>query len=661
MPLFQHKNTLKRVLRYVFFVALIFWVLTTIYVVYQYLRASSKQTITKWWTFVEGIFDTTSFLPYLSNDWQSKFYQGFLFDKCLWFTLDENGRPNYEDKLCHVTTRDYKTYYASIQTWNIRSDGVPFSLDDVYFTYNEILQKNILWIPYLDSYQDINVELEWDKVKVVFKNSSEDNTLFFTNYILPQHALIEPNLDMYQQSFAIEPVYNNCAKIKSQSTDQYSLIFDLSNCDNTNLGFYQIKNTISFDEFKNGIINGNGSIVDAYVWNENLKWYEVVNVESNKLVTLFFNTKSNKMTVRLRRALGGLLNHNLFDGENNEYMKKYDRDIFNYYLSTGGNIKSFVDRIDVNNSLSKQDLIDRWVEELTGNINISEKEKAFAFYTEDSSQNFKLKLIFDKSYDKIAIQHNSGDLYYPSSYSKKNKETEYGISDKYKNLNKWLNKYIIYSIDWKDKDIIGSIDIYNLYQKEIENGVIKEQLKVLYFDNDLSNYTVWKIKQVAKKFDISDNFLYEKVKDKNELEGKLTAWEYDVFVNTIDMWLNTDISKIFSTELASINPSQYTNARLLSLLKQYNESKNKSKIVAEINRIYANDMPMVVLGREYVKLNIKEHILKKLNLQELNMYQYNRRNLIYRNLSLTENVYIDKEKAKDLRNFWRFIKDPNNY
>jgi len=82
---------------------------------------------------------------------------------------------------------------------------------------------------------------------------------------LPQHALIEPNLDMYQQSFAIEPVYNNCAKIKSQSTDQYSLIFDLSNCDNTNLGFYQIKNTISFDEFKNGIINGNGSIVDAYV------------------------------------------------------------------------------------------------------------------------------------------------------------------------------------------------------------------------------------------------------------------------------------------------------------------------------------------------------------------------------------------------------------
>jgi len=28
-------------------------------------------------------------------------------------------------------------------------------------------------------------------------------------------------------------------------------------------------------------------------------------------------------------------------------MKKYDRDIFNHYLSTGGNIKDFIDRIDM--------------------------------------------------------------------------------------------------------------------------------------------------------------------------------------------------------------------------------------------------------------------------------------------------------------------------
>ena len=588
-------------------------------------------------------------------------YQWFLFDSCLDPEIDKDWKPEYKDSLCHITTRDYKTYYANVESGHIRSDWVPFTIDDVFFTYNEIIKSNKLWIPYLDFYKDIEVELEWNKIKIVFKNSSEDNTLFFTNYILPKHALIEPNLDMYQQSFAIEPVYNNCAKIKSQSTDQYSLIFDLSNCEDTNLWFYQIKNTTSFDNFKKWIQEGNWSIVDAYEWNENLKWYEEINLESNKLITVFFNTKDSKMKVRLRRALWWLIMHNFFDWEENEYMKKYDRNIFNYYLSTWDNIKDFINRIDTKDGLSKEDLIDSWVWELTWKINFTTKHKTFAFYTEDSKQKFLLRLNFDEEYDKIAIQHNSWDLYYPSSYNSKKKYTDYGVSPQYKNLNEGLNKYIIYSIDWDDKEQIGTLNIYNLYKKINNDETVKEQVKILYFDNNLSNYVIWKLKQIFKQYNISDSFVYEKVSDANELEGKLTAGEYDILINTINMWLSTDISKLFSTEMANINPSQYTNARLLSLLKQYNESKNKSNIISEINKIYANDMPMVVLGREFVKLNIKEQTIKKLDMDEINLYEYNWRKEIYKNLSLTENVYIDKDKAKDLGNFWRYIKNPNNY
>lgn len=124
------------------------------------------------------------------------------------------------------------------------------------------------------------------------------------------------------------------------------------------------------------------------------------------------------------------------------------------------------------------------------------------------------------------------------------------------------------------------------------------------------------------------------------------------------MGLTTDISKLFSTENSLTNPSQYTDARLVSLLKQYNESKNKSKISSEINKIYSNDMPMVVLWRQYVKLNVKENIVKKLDLENINLYEYNRRDEIYKKLSLTENVYIDKERVKDLKNFLNFLKDP---
>ena len=200
--------------------------------------------------------------------------------------------------------------------------------------------------------------------------------------------------------------------------------------------------------------------------------------------------------------------------------------------------------------------------------------------------------------------------------------------------------------------------MYNLHTNS-NTEWIKEQLKVLYFDNSLSNYIAWRLKQILKEHDISDSFVFEQIADTNQLEWKLTAGEYDVFINTIDMWLTTDISKLFATENSLKNPSQYTDARLVSLLKQYNESKSKSKIASEINKVYSTDMPIVVLWRQYVKLNVKEDIIKKLEIEKLNLYEYNRRDEIYKKLSLTENVYIDKEKVRDLRNFWNFLKNPN--
>lgn len=667
MSIFNEKNTLRKVLRYVFFVTLILWGLTTIYVVYQYFWATSKQVITKWWTFVEWIFSTTSFLPYLNNDWQSKFYQGFLFDKCLDYSINEKWDVIYQDKLCHVTTRDYKIYYVTVDSGMTWSDGVPFSIDDVYFTYHDILQENKLWLSYLEKYANIETTMEWDKLQIVFKNTSQDNTFFFTNYILPKHALIEPTLDQYQQSFAIEPVYNNCAKIKSQSTDQYSLIFDLSNCDNTNIWFYQIKNAISFDNFKNSVSQSNGSIIDTYIWEETLPWYEKVTLNSNSLMTVFFNTKSPKMTVRLRRALWGFIHANFFEGSGNDYIKEYKWDILNQYLSTGTDIDTFLSRIKEDSKLSKQELIEWWVSQFkTWNINFTEKNKVFAFYTEDSSQKFELNLSFETPYKKIAVAYGTGELYFPSSYSEKTKTAKYVISLWNNNLKSDLNTYKIYGFTGENttgKLQIWTINLYNLYDEwntDSDQESVTERLKVVYFDNTISNYVVGRLKQIFKDAWIQDYFVFNKVDDANELEWKLTAGEYDIVINTIDMWLNKDISVLFATDSVLLNPTQYTDARLLSLLKQYNESSNVSKVVSEINSIYANDMPMVIIWNQQVQLNIKDALVNKLDWEWLNLYEYNWRDVIYKNISLTENIYIDKEDI-NLRNFWNFIKNPDKY
>ena len=302
------------------------------------------------------------------------------------------------------------------------------------------------------------------------------------------------------------------------------------------------------------------------------------------------------------------------------------------------------------------------VKEYTWKVNFTRKDKVFTFYTESSSQNFPFKMTFETAYKKIWIQvNNTWDLYYPTSYSEKNKSADYTVSLKNWNLKDGLNVYIIYGISGDKKDQIWTINLYNLYQENANEAQEAEQLVVLYFNNDVSNSIVSRLKILFNEYWISDNFKFMRFDDVNEMEWKLTAGDYDIVINTIDMGLNKDISALFSSETATSNPSQYSDARLLSLLKQYNEADNKTKIISEINSIYANDMPIIMLWKEYEFVHIKNDIYEKLDIENLNLYEYNRRNLIYDNLSLTENIYIDKDEIKNLKNFWRFIKDPENY
>jgi hypothetical protein len=64
---------------------------------------------------------------------------------------------------------------------------------------------------------------------------------------------VDFNFQNYREIFSVQPVYTNCANIVSQTTDQYSLIFNLINCKDTNLNFYQIKNLVSQDNFATNI------------------------------------------------------------------------------------------------------------------------------------------------------------------------------------------------------------------------------------------------------------------------------------------------------------------------------------------------------------------------------------------------------------------------
>jgi len=79
------------------------------------------------------------------------------------------------------------------------------------------------------------------------------------------------------------------------------------------------------------------------------------------------------------------------------------------------------------------------------------------------------------------------------------------------------------------------------------------------------------------------------------------------------MGLKKDLTKLFSTYNSEINPSQYQNQKLTTLLKQYIAASDngKKKPLVEINSIYSKDMPFVVLGKEYLNINFKPEIMTK--------------------------------------------------
>lgn len=138
-------STKQRFFRYSIGILFVFWCILSVILGYFYLLSTSSQENQKGGTFVEGVFSQLSYLPYLKTDSQSLFYQHFLFKSCLSpFIQDEGGQ--YAQELCKVYTEDHQQYVLKLLDlpphqlqW---SDGHPLTIEDVFFTYDQILRQN---------------------------------------------------------------------------------------------------------------------------------------------------------------------------------------------------------------------------------------------------------------------------------------------------------------------------------------------------------------------------------------------------------------------------------------------------------------------------------------------------------------------------------------
>lgn len=651
MQLSYNPKLRKKILKYSFRTLSIVWISAFIGVVYQYFLSVAEFTESKGWTFVEGIFWPTSFLPYIGETAQSNFYQGLLFKSCLNYDLQQQG--SFVENICSVSTSNNKDFRVNLYTGFTWSDGTPLTVDDILFTFQELIIRNQRNIENLNIYNSATVNLESDgSIKVIFPKSSTDNILFFTNYILPKHILQNQDLSYYKEEFGNKPIYANCASIKPQNTDTNSLIFDLTKCSDSRLGFYQVKNYNTFEDFLLTTNNPNTNIVDAYLHPTRAPEFEDTTIHTNTYSVMFFNTQSPKLLVRLRRSLAGFINTHFSDYSDQTITS--DRRIFDKFLTDGNTIQEFITRITPDNSLDIKDLQESNVKQLPNTITFDEKTRKFVYYVQKKPSNTQVDIKRDNDYTNMRVKHNDRDIGAVANLSTKNKTAKFTIPA---NTITWgLNTYTIYTKK-DDKDInIGSITIYYFTEQK---GQIQEneKLVILYQNTPSAVHIVQILQNIFSANNIADFFIRQMQESNEQMQEALTEGNYDIAILNITKGQRRDISPILKSEDPTVNPSQYNNGQLSTLFEQYLQNSNTNTAVTnQIQNIYSNDAPFVFLGKLKETAHIKANILNSVRASFTGeLYEYNRRQAIYHYAQITQNLHLNTNQNVSLQGFWNFI------
>ena len=640
------------------------------------MLATWSQEEKKWWTFVEWIFNEVSYLPYLKWDDQSVFYQKFLFRSCLdLYNEDkEHGMIDgvymwenlwYAQDLCKVYTEDNQNYVLRIADENaVWSDWVPVTIEDIFFTYDEILRKNRRWISSLNTWNSVKVSLEDWRVNVSFPTISSDNANFFVNAILPKHVVDSMDLDTYRDYFSLAPVIDWCAKIMPQSKDVNSLIFDVNACEDTKFAYYQVKSYGSFEDFEKFLEWKNKkAIVDVYSSMYWLEWFTWQNVLTSKLLWVFFNTDSGKANVRLRRSLWWLIYHNFFTGWYERYIREYDWEFLNYYVSAWENVTELLNRLTLeewDEAIDTNDLKDSWAQELPKNMSINGVDRKFVFFMQKPENSRDLEIKFSNEFSNIKVTSSAdGSTRSPKNYKTKDKKIVYKLVN-WQNLKVWVNNF---TISWFIKNktyTIASIDVYvfdRLSTSQSEDNQWK--LSVLYYNDPASVFVIQQMRDIFKNAWILDNFIFEPVYNAEELEWKLLMWTYDVFVWTVDLGSRKDILPLFWTEDPLLNPSRYRNPILNSLINQYYRTSD-GNVQTQINILLAQDMPIIFLWNTYEPIQLQEKVKEAVfaiddDGEQKDVYAYRWRYDVYSHYSIVHAVRLNTENALNKDNFENFL------
>ncbi len=653
----SQENPENKIKKYIY--AWLVWLRAILGVHVFYVYASAEWDGSKWGTFVEATTDQINFLPYTSTNDINKLYKNFLFEWCA-KPVFSGTNIWYENVLCEINTDDYKVFTASVPPNNFWSDGEPLTIEDVFFTYSSLLKNNTWNLEQFSNYKNINIQVDGTQLIVSFPNASIDNMIFFTNFVLPEHILANQTFEFYTSVFAQNPISSGCAVLQTWENDSNSAIFDLWACEESSIKFYQVKyfpNTSDLVSYT----NTDASNIDIVLTANQLEWFTPQQYISNKFSVVFVNTEKNRSNT-LRSNLVSIINKAL------EWHPLLIEDNFLFdNISQDVVVADIPTLIQEQNNPVQAPEIEEENDDLPASIQLwSQDDKVYSIDEVISSRKV-LNLSFDTAYDQVSVIHNNGGEYFPKSYSKTKKSASYNISPVLRNIATGEN---IYSINaYIDNERVDSFEVRVSYLTPTQQDIPEAQaptdsepddqdiLELIYFEDTINTSIVKNLDAYLNSNNLWGLINFVWYTDNDELEGKIESGEYDLALRTINMWLRKDLSNIFISESAYINPSKYVDEELAWFVSEYfRASYDRQQIIkTSIDRIYAKSYPLVILGKQLETYQINKNIEKSPFPER--MYVFGWRKDYVPNIEWFGHVTIDRDKLLNRNNFANFIKE----
>lgn len=630
----------------------------------MYSESQSEHIAYSWGIYAEWIIWEASLInPLFSNlnpidkDISSLIFRGLMKYES-WSIVD--------DIAVHTLSTDHKTYTFTLNEWIKWQDWEPLTIEDVYFTYHDIIQSPDFVNPLItEQFKGVDIKLIW--------NNSISFTLatpykfFLTSlliWIVPKHLLKDipvNNLQLSEFNY-LSPIWLWPYKLQLFEKNKSKTRITLSRFED----FYWPKpyiDTIEFDIFDSRSLLMQS--IDNLTWikpaqDKTAIWsMKIINLDLARYVAIFFNTQSKIFSNEKVRLWFQLATNK------QEIIKAIDEDkvvdspllelkqpnwIFNYDKNKAQGALH-----ESNWSLpSKAEIINPNHEDLSLDNSYFTAPKAKKSWTLEESIIIRWKVPL---WTKQVIVND----YQLRMFKSWDTEFSYKASVQFKTLKKSQNnKFKLEIIDWNDaKKELETTSIYlasspeelESINKSIANEVEtlrskqqqnKKQFETMVTSAKNSKFRInnaWESlhvvlvtnKNVPKYYTIASMLkeqwaevwidLEIKNLDNTELQQAVTDWNYDILLYWQTLWYNLDTYPYFHSSQSNgwLNFSRLKNAKVDTLIEQIrssHEDSERQKNLQDLQKEFEKVIPAIFLYSPKYYYSIDNNI-KWINISSL--------------------------------------------